>query len=43
MLRVGEDSFLAVPTGWAVGLVVCSAWALGACSMGAVLLESRDV
>ena len=42
-LRVGEDPFLAVPTGWAVGLVVCGAWALGAWAMGAVLLERRDV
>jgi ABC-2 type transport system permease protein len=42
-LRVGEDPFLAVPTGWTVGLVVCGAWALGAWAMGAVLLERRDV
>ena len=42
-LRVGEDPFLAVPTGWAVGLVVCGAWALGAWAVGAVLLEGRDV
>jgi hypothetical protein len=42
-LRVGEDPFLAVPTGWAVGLVVCGAWALGAWAAGAVLLERRDV
>jgi hypothetical protein len=42
-LRVGEDPFLAVPTGWAVGLVVCGVWALGAWAAGAVLLERRDV
>jgi ABC-2 type transport system permease protein len=42
-LRVGEDPFLAVLTGWAVGLVVCGAWALGAWAAGAVLLERRDV
>ena len=39
---MGEDPFLAVPTGWAVGLVVCAAWALGAWAIGAVLLERRD-
>lgn len=42
-LRVGDGAFLAVPTGWAVGLVVCGAWALGAWAVGAVLLERRDV
>jgi ABC-2 type transport system permease protein len=42
-LRVGEDAFLAVPTAWPVGLVVCGAWALGAWAIGAVLLERRDV
>ena len=42
-LRVGEDPVPAVPTGWAVGLVVCAAWALGAWATGAVLLERRDV
>lgn len=34
---------LAVPTRWAVGLVVCGAWTLGAWAVGAVLLERRDV
>ncbi|MGR6967672.1 hypothetical protein ACU610_24755 [Geodermatophilus sp. URMC 61] len=42
-LPAGEDPFLAVPTGWAVGLVVGGAWALGAWATGAVLLERRDV
>nr|WP_239522005.1 ABC transporter permease [Geodermatophilus sabuli] len=42
-LRVGEDPFLAVPTTWPVGLVVCGAWAVGAWAIGAVLLERRDV
>jgi ABC-2 type transport system permease protein len=41
-LRVGEDAFLAVPTGWPGGLAVCGAWALGAWVLGAVLLERRD-
>ncbi|SHF79855.1 ABC transporter permease [Geodermatophilus nigrescens] len=42
-LRVGEDSFLAVPTTWPVGLAVAGAWAAGAWAAGAVLLERRDV
>ena len=42
-LRVGEDSFLAAPTTWPVGLAVAGAWAAGAWAAGAVLLERRDV
>ncbi|MGY1701826.1 ABC transporter permease [Geodermatophilus sp. SYSU D00766] len=42
-LRVGEDAFLAVPTGWPVGLAVAGAWATAAWVAGAVLLERRDV
>ncbi|MGY1813773.1 ABC transporter permease [Blastococcus sp. SYSU D00820] len=42
-LRVGEDAFLAVATGWPVGLAVAATWALAAWAVGAVLLERRDV
>ncbi|MGY1742441.1 MULTISPECIES: hypothetical protein [unclassified Blastococcus] len=42
-LRVGEDAFLAVATGWPVGLAVCGAWAVGAWALGALVLERRDV
>lgn len=42
-LRVGEDSFLAVPTGWPVGLLVALGWAAVAWALSAVLLERRDV
>jgi ABC-type transport system involved in multi-copper enzyme maturation permease subunit len=42
-LRVGNDAFLAVPTPWPVGMAVVAAWALGMWTVGAVLLERRDV
>jgi ABC-2 type transport system permease protein len=42
-LRVGEDAFLAVATGWPVGLAVVGGWALAAWALAAVLLERRDV
>ncbi|PWW21184.1 ABC-2 type transport system permease protein [Geodermatophilus normandii] len=42
-LRVGEDAFLAVPTTWPVGLGVALAWAAVAWTLGAGLLERRDV
>jgi ABC-2 type transport system permease protein len=42
-LRVGEETFLAVPTPWPVGLAVAAAWALVAWVLAAVLLERRDV
>lgn len=42
-LRVGEESFLAVPTSWPVGLAVAAAWALVAWALAALLLERRDV
>jgi len=42
-LRVGEDTFLAVPTGWVAGLAVAAAWAAVAWAAAAVLLERRDV
>jgi hypothetical protein len=42
-LRVGEDSFLAVATGWPVGLAVTAAWAAVSWALAAVLLARRDV
>jgi hypothetical protein len=42
-LRVGEETFLAVPTGWQVGLLVAAAWAGVAWAASAVVLERRDV
>lgn len=42
-LRVGEESFLAVPTGWQVGLLVALSWAAVAWALSAVLLERRDI
>jgi ABC-2 type transport system permease protein len=42
-LRVGEDAFLVGAASWPVGLVVCGTWALGAWTIGVVLLERRDV
>ncbi|MGY1725646.1 hypothetical protein ACI79J_01615 [Geodermatophilus sp. SYSU D01062] len=42
-LRVGEESFLAVPTSWQMGLAVSAAWAVGAWVLGAGLVERRDV
>jgi ABC-2 type transport system permease protein len=42
-LRVGEDTFLAVNTTWAVGTAVVATWAVGVWGLGAVLLERRDV
>jgi ABC-2 type transport system permease protein len=42
-LRVGEDSFLAAPTSWQVGMAVLAAWAVVAWALGAVLLARRDV
>jgi ABC-2 type transport system permease protein len=41
--RVGEDSFLAAPTTWQVGMAVIAAWAAGAWLLGAILLQRRDV
>jgi hypothetical protein len=43
MLRVGQDAFFSVPTGWPVGMAVVAAWAGGAWVLGAVLHERRDV
>lgn len=42
-LRVGEEAFFSVPTGWAAGLLVAAAWALVAWAVAAMLLERRDV
>jgi ABC-2 type transport system permease protein len=42
-LRVGEDAFFTVPTGWATGLLVAAVWALVAWVGAAALLERRDV
>jgi ABC-2 type transport system permease protein len=42
-LRVGEETFLAVPTGWQVGLAVAAAWAAVAWAASALLVERRDV
>jgi ABC-2 type transport system permease protein len=42
-LRVGEDAFLAVGTGWPVGLAVVGGWAGAVWALAAVLLERRDV
>jgi ABC-2 type transport system permease protein len=42
-LRVGEETFLAVPTGWQVGLAVAAAWSAVAWAASAVLVERRDV
>jgi ABC-2 type transport system permease protein len=42
-LRAGEETFLAVPTGWQVGLLVALAWAVLGWALSAVLLERRDV
>jgi ABC-2 type transport system permease protein len=41
--RVGEDSFLAAPTTWQVGMAVIAAWAVAAWVLGAILLQRRDV
>jgi hypothetical protein len=42
-LRVGQDTFLAEPTSWQVGMPVIAAWMVGVWLAGAVLLERRDV
>ncbi|WP_369131925.1 hypothetical protein [Modestobacter sp. I12A-02662] len=43
VLRVGGDPFLVSGTGWAVGLAVTAAWAVGVWTLSAVLLVRRDV
>jgi ABC-2 type transport system permease protein len=42
-LRVGEEAFFSVPTGWAAGLLITVAWVVVAWAGAAVLLERRDV
>ena len=42
-LRVGEQAFFSVPTGWTAGLLIAAGWAVVAWAAGAVLLERRDV
>jgi ABC-2 type transport system permease protein len=42
-LRVGEETFLAVPTTWLTGLLVALAWAVAGWAACAVLLERRDL
>lgn len=43
VLRVGADPFLVAGTTGAVGLLVTTAWALGAWALAAVLLVRRDL
>jgi ABC-2 type transport system permease protein len=42
-LRVGEEAFFTVPTGWGAGLLVAVAWVVAAWAGAATLLERRDV
>jgi ABC-2 type transport system permease protein len=42
-LRVGEEAFFSVPTGWPAGLLVAAGWVAVAWAVGALLLERRDV
>jgi ABC-2 type transport system permease protein len=42
-LRVGEDPFLAGAPGWAAGVAVVAGWAVGVWTLGAIVLERRDV
>jgi ABC-2 type transport system permease protein len=42
-LRVGEEAFFSVPTGWPAGLLIAAAWVAAAWAGAAVLLERRDV
>lgn len=42
-LRVGEEAFFSVPTGWPAGLLIAVAWVVVAWAGAAALLERRDV